>query len=105
MLCNPNISRVYYLARVISMRSSQAVHLMALLLSDNQPKEDKMSDLIRLGDYVIKNKGYEFLGVVVSIFNTTEGKLRYVVESRLSVGMLHIFNREQLDKEYNNDDI
>lgn len=40
--------------------------------------------------------GYEYPGVVVSVFETLGGKLRYVVEHEISIGMLHIFNEEQL---------
>ena len=50
------------------------------------------------GDEVIKVKGYAFPGVVVSTFNTLDGKARYVVESIVCEGMLHIFNGDQLSR-------
>lgn len=49
-----------------------------------------------IGDRVKKASGYSYPGVVVSIFETLSGKLRYVVEHEISIGMLHIFNEEQL---------
>lgn len=49
-----------------------------------------------VGDYVEKIKGYTFPGVVVSVFETTEENIRYVVEHRISKGMLHIFSGDQL---------
>lgn len=50
-----------------------------------------------IGDRVIKATGYAYPGIVVSVFETCAGKLRYVVEHTVSVGMLHIFNEEQLE--------
>lgn len=50
----------------------------------------------RIGDRVEKTTGYSYPGVVVSVFSTLSGKLRYVVEHEVSIGMLHIFNEEQL---------
>ena len=49
-------------------------------------------------DYVMKTKGYLYPGVVVSRFNTSEGKTRYVVESvaLATKGMLHIYSAENL---------
>ena len=52
-----------------------------------------------IGDLVQKASGYEYPGIVVSVFTTRQGKLRYVVEHLHSVGMLHIFNEEQLNFE------
>ncbi len=45
---------------------------------------------------VVKNKGYPFPGVVVSRFENLSGETRYVVESTVAPGMLHIFNGAQL---------
>lgn len=49
------------------------------------------------GSYVWKPKGYPFEGTVVSAFQTMRGNYRYVVESKLSPGLLHIFNGSQLE--------
>lgn len=49
-----------------------------------------------VGDEVEKASGYVYPGTVVSVFTTLDGNLRYVVEHRLSRGMLHIFNEGQL---------
>ena len=51
------------------------------------------------GDLVCKPKGYSFPGVIVSAFETTAGKDRYVVESisEGTAGMLHIFSAEVLE--------
>ena len=50
-----------------------------------------------IGDLVEKPKGYPFPGKVVSAFAVTGGQ-RFVVESELSPGMLHIFSASQLAK-------
>lgn len=48
-----------------------------------------------IGDKVNKTKGYKFPGTVVSVFTTTTGNVRYVVEMD-EYHLLHIFNEEQL---------
>lgn len=55
--------------------------------------------MINVNDKVRKIKGYPYPGIVVSKFETTAGKTRYVVEStsKDTVGMLHIFNASQLE--------
>lgn len=45
---------------------------------------------------VQKTKGYRFDGVIVSVFQNTLGEWRYVVEHSWLVGLLHIFNEDQL---------
>ncbi len=52
-----------------------------------------------VGDHVRKPKGYPWPGVVVSVFRTTEGAQRVVVECRAPevAGALHIYNPEQLE--------
>lgn len=52
----------------------------------------------KVGDKVYKPKGYQFPGIVVSIFQTTKGETRIVAEMRDN-GMLHIFNESQLELE------
>lgn len=52
--------------------------------------------LYSVGDRVKKTTGYQYPGVVVSVFTNMNGDVRYVVEHRISVGMLHIFNEGQL---------
>lgn len=54
-----------------------------------------MNNKYEVGDKVDKNRGYQFPGKVVSVFKTTKGDLRYVVEMK-DFGLLHIFNEEQL---------
>lgn len=49
----------------------------------------------RVGDKVSKQTGYDFPGVIVSVFWTTTGQLRYVVEME-QYHLLHIFNESQL---------
>jgi len=49
----------------------------------------------KIGDKVEKVKGYEFPGTVVSVFTTTNGNIRLVVEMD-NFGLLHIFNEEQI---------
>ena len=56
-----------------------------------------------VGETVQKPKGYFFAGIVVARFLTTQGKERYVVEHNQSVGMLHIFSPQQLERITEND--
>lgn len=49
----------------------------------------------KVGDKVNKKEGYKFPGVIVSIFETTAGKTRLVIEMD-NYGLLHIFNPEQI---------
>ena len=48
-----------------------------------------------IGDWVKKYSGYDFVGVVRSVYTKTTGEIRYDVEEGKS-GMLHIFNEDQL---------
>lgn len=57
--------------------------------------EDKLGKF-SVGDRVNKPKGYKFPGTVVSVFETTKGEIRYVVEL-FDLGLLHIFNEQQLE--------
>lgn len=63
----------------------------------------KVEDLMykfAVGDRVYKNKGYRFVGTVVSNFHTLADEKRIVVEldeCATSGGMLHIFNEGQFD--------
>lgn len=51
----------------------------------------------QVGDKVDKITGYKFPGTVVSVFSTTAGKIRLVVEMD-NFGLLHIFNEDNLVK-------
>lgn len=56
---------------------------------------------LECGDCVIKTSGYAFPGIIVSVFETTQGNIRYVVEVNHPDfrGMLHIFNESQLKRQ------
>jgi hypothetical protein len=54
---------------------------------------------MKIGDKVYKRSGYEYPGYVVSVFVTRSGHTRIVVEHATIVGLLHIFNPEQMDLE------
>ena len=54
-----------------------------------------MENEFKVGDRVNKLKGYEFPGTVVSVFVTTAGETRLVVEMD-NYCLLHIFNPNQL---------
>jgi hypothetical protein len=58
-----------------------------------------MSADFMIGDKVRKTSGYQFPGVVVSVFFTRAGAERYVVECTVPecAGMLHIYNGNQLE--------
>jgi hypothetical protein len=49
---------------------------------------------------VQKSKGYKYPGIIVSVFETLSGKIRYVVEAdhRDFRGMLHIFSDSDLEE-------
>jgi hypothetical protein len=53
-----------------------------------------------MGQKVQKCNGYLYPGVIVSVFTTTEGKVRYVVEAdhKDFRGMLHIFSDADLEE-------
>ena len=57
-----------------------------------------MTHKFKIGDKAFKPKGYKFPCTIVSIFETTEGKVRIVAEMKDN-GMLHIFNEKQLEKQ------
>lgn len=54
---------------------------------------------LKVGDKVQKVKGYRWPGIVVSVFETTRGQLRCVVECTVPEvsGALHIYNFDQLE--------
>ena len=54
--------------------------------------------VLESGYEVEKVKGYRWPGVVVAVFETTGGKLRYVVECTVPEveGALHIYSPEQI---------
>lgn len=64
------------------------------------PFEAWLGPAFAVGEPVRKKKGYPFRGWVVSVFETREKKLRYVVEHATEVGMLHIYSEEQLEYDY-----
>lgn len=49
-----------------------------------------------IGRQVEKTEGYSFPGEIRSVFTNKAGQVRYVVESTVLPGMLHIFNGEQI---------
>ena len=57
----------------------------------------------KVNDKVRKTTGYVYNGTVVSVFNTLSNATRYVVENSDSIGMLHIFNENQLA--FNKEDV
>jgi hypothetical protein len=59
----------------------------------------EMSQSLKVGDLVRKRAGYEYPGIIVSVFTTRAGAVRYVVEADHPgfAGMLHIFNGDQLE--------
>ncbi len=72
------------------------VHQLRNDSSYNLSRDSNMK--FQIGDKVEKITGYKYPGIVVSVFVTTEKKLRYVVEAdhRDFEGMLHIYSPEQL---------
>ena len=70
-------------------------HMASRPDADPAPEPPRPLDV---GDMVRKTRGYEYIGVIVSKFQTTTGVTRVVVEHMTIVGMLHIFNEEQLER-------
>ena len=56
--------------------------------------------MFAVGDSVVKIKGYKWPGVVRSVFTTSKGDWRVVVECTVPEvqGALHIYNPEQIQK-------
>lgn len=56
------------------------------------------TELPTLGDLVENKRGYKFPGEVVSVFETLNGDLRYVVECTAegAKGCLHIYSAKDL---------
>ena len=57
-----------------------------------------VQDELKVGDAVVKVRGYNFSGEIVSVFNTKTGKRRVVVEATSASGLLHIFSPEQVQR-------
>ena len=76
-----------------------ATDLSDLLNGRSQHLRGIMSESFKVGDLVRKRAGYEYPGIIVSVFMTRAGAVRYVVEADHPgfAGMLHIFNGEQLE--------
>lgn len=69
--------------------------------SDMMPTRSSMGcsiEPLQVGDKVQKIKGYEWPGVVVSVFENLKGQTRIVVECTVPevAGALHIYSPEQL---------
>jgi len=75
-------------------RNEAAKHFGAFPLDAKRP--------FLVGDRVKKKTGYGFPGVVVAVFNNLKGDERLVVECIVPgvLGMLHIFNPEQMELDY-----
>ena len=61
------------------------------------PKPLESTKPLEVGDVVRKTSGYKFNGEVRAVFKTKVGVERYVVESNDAPGLLHIFNKDQLE--------
>ena len=59
-------------------------------------KESAVRPKFKVGDRVYKPKGYMFPGTVMAVFANYAGEWRYVVESEMAMGLLHIYSSEQL---------
>ena len=59
-----------------------------------------MNGFFQQGDKVEEVKGYKWPGVIVSVFTTLEGKVRYVVECTVPevAGALHIYSEAQIER-------
>jgi len=82
--------------------SAQVIaHLKAHNPSRSDVAAAPTSVQLKPGDKVTKSKGFKFPGIVVSLFTTSAGAERVVVEADHPdfAGMLHIYNPEQLEKQ------
>lgn len=67
-----------------------------LMVIDRGTAEKEPEPAWEVGMQVSKISGYEYRGVIVAVFKTTEGNTRLVVENYDSIGMLHIFSPNQM---------
>ena len=51
---------------------------------------------LKVGEKVVKPRGYPYPGTIVAVFTTRSGEERVVVESDILPGMLHIFAPSQV---------
>lgn len=72
---------------------------MAIQVGISTGNMKKAMSSFEYGDVVQKKKGYKFPGVVVAVYYTLKGEIRYVVEctAKGAEGCQHIFNGEQLE--------
>lgn len=59
----------------------------------------------KIGDQVIKAKGYNFPGTVRAVFENHRGDVRVVVEFWNDSGLLHIFSPSQLELKEQHDEV
>jgi hypothetical protein len=72
--------------------------LRAVSRESAMPREDIAHHLVN--QKVQKIKGYKYPGIILCIFETLEGKIRYVVEADHPDfrGMLHIFSDNDIEE-------
>ena len=82
-------------AGVAAERERCAIEIAALRQAITHPHGQ-----IGVGDQVHKREGYLWPGVVRSVFTTTKGMVRYVVECTVPEveGALHIYNGNQIER-------
>ena len=66
---------------------------MALVAPSTTIQRQNRRDRLNVGDMVRKTRGYEYIGVIVSKFQTTTCVTRVVVEHMTIVGMLYLQRR------------
>lgn len=83
------------LQQLQKVNESLTGQLMQATLRAEQANARISNHKFNVGDHVDKVSGYTFPGVVVAVFWTQQGQLRYVVQMKHH-NLLHIFNEGQL---------
>ena len=94
-LSNANLNQKQLIQHALEESLDLSNYLRTILM-------DSLRPTFKVGDKVVKNKGYIFEGEVIGVCKNSKGEIRVVVEHSQSKtltrgGMLHIFNEKQLD--------
>lgn len=98
-LSDANLSQNDLIQHALEESLDLSNYLRTILMDSLKPT---LKPTFKVGDKVVKNKGYIFEGEVIGVCKNSKGEIRVVVEHSQSKtltrgGMLHIFNPRQLD--------
>ena len=98
-LSNANLNQKQLIQHALEESLDLSNYLRTILMDSLRAT---LKPTFKVGDKVVKNKGYIFEGEVIGVCKNSKGEIRVVVEHSQSKtltrgGMLHIFNEKQLD--------